>query len=466
MTFNFTDSVNQYFDGAVEQLGLDPYLAHKIKVCNATYTVKFGVQLRGKLKTFVGYRAVHSDHIEPVKGGIRFAPHITVEEVEALATLMTLKCALVDIPFGGSKGGLCINNSDWTQEERERITRRFAAELIKRNLLSPSQNVPAPDMGTGPLEMAWIADQYRRTHNNDINAMACVTGKPISHGGIDGRTEATGLGVYFATMAFLRSEVVNRQDFPAPAARGLAVVIQGFGNVGSHAAKYFANDGARITAVGDHDIMVRNDAGLDVGALQAHLKSTGSIAGFVGAESFGQPADVFAVPCDILIPAAIEGAITEENVYQINTKLVVEAANGPMTPFAEMALAAKGVPVIPDLFANSGGVIVSYFEWVKNLAHMRFGQLQRRREQSLTSRLLSELERHTRTGFDDNFRDQMRDGPTERRLVESGLEDSINATFQRIVERQRAHSTTISMRTAAYMIAIASVADRYQTMGL
>lgn len=466
MEFQFTEAVNRNFDGAVNLLGLDQHLAHKIKVCNGSYAVRFGVKLRGKIHTFEGYRSVHSDHIEPAKGGIRYAPDVTQDEVDALAALMTLKCALADLPFGGAKGGLRIRNADWSIDEREAITRRFASELARRGLLSPSQNVPAPDMGTGPLEMAWMADQYRRTYGTDVNAMACVTGKPLSHGGIEGRTEATGQGAYFATLAYLGSDIADRTSFPRSDVQGLRVVVQGFGNVGYHVAKYFTENGARVIAVGDHDGYVRNDRGLDVAALRVHCDSTGSITNFAAAETSPTAGEVLFIPCDVLIPAAIEGVITHENVARIDARLIVEAANGPMTPDAEDMLTARNIPVIPDLFANAGGVIVSYFEWVKNLSHMRFGHLEKRREQSLNGKMIEEMELRGGGNVDDSFRTMMLEGPTERRLVESGLEDSMNATFAKIVAIQLHHPQRISMRTAAYMSAIAAIADRYQTMGL
>lgn len=466
MTFHFLQTIDSHFDTAVAHLSLDPAIAHKIKVCNATYTVKFGVSLRGKLHTFEGHRAVHSDHIDPAKGGIRFAPDVTREEVEALAALMTFKCALADLPFGGAKGGLRITNSDWTQEERERITRRFAAELIRRDLLNPALNVPAPDVGTGPLEMAWMADQYRRTRSNDINADACVTGKPLSQGGIDGRVEATGLGVYYAIEAYLAMDDAEKTRQLTPEIAGKTVAIQGFGNVGFHAAHFLSAAGARIVAIGERDGTAFNPDGIDVAALKAHMTATGSISGFAGAAIDPDAESVLFTACDILIPAALEGTITEDNVDRITARLVVEAANGPMTPAAEANLLSRGIGVVPDIYANSGGVIVSYFEWVKNLSHMRFGHLQKRREQTFNTRMVEELERLGTFGLDDAFKQRLLEGPTERRLVESGLEESMKSMLARIVDVRRQKAYGISLRTAAYMLAIANVAERYKTLGL
>ena len=464
--FNFSAAVAQNFDSAISHLNLDAALAHKIKVCNSSYTVNFGVRLRGQMHTFEGHSAVHSDHVEPAKGGIRFSMAVTRDEVESLAALMSLKCALADLPYGGAKGGLKIDNSQWTVAEREVITRRFASELIRRGLLGPAQVVPAPDMGSGPLEMAWIADQYRRLNGGDLNASACVTGKPLSHGGIEGRNEATGQGVYFAILAYLKSDIADRWKFASSSLEGQRVAIQGFGNVGVHTAVFMAQDGAKIIAIGEHDGCVINENGLDIAALRQHLQATGSIRNFADAKTILDPEHILSVPCDILIPAAMEGVITADNVGKIDTKMVVEAANGPMTPEAEAELERRGVVVIPDLFANSGGVIVSYFEWVKNLSHMRFGHLQKRREQALNMKLVAELERQGGGAMDSKFREFMLEGPTERRLVESGLEDSIMLTFSKIVEMRKAHGNKISLRNAAYMIAINAIAQRYNTLGL
>ena len=237
---SFRDSVNQMFNQAVDLMDLPDGLKEKIRVCNATYTVRFGVRLRGEIHTFTGYRSVHSEHMEPVKGGIRYALSVNQDEVEALAALMTFKCALVETPFGGSKGGLCIDPNEWEEHELEQITRRFAYELIKRDLINPSQNVPAPDMGTSEREMAWIADQYQRMNTTDINGKACVTGKPLNAGGIAGRIEATGRGIQYALREFFRHpEDVILTNLEG-SLNGKKVIIQGLGNVGYHAAKFIS----------------------------------------------------------------------------------------------------------------------------------------------------------------------------------------------------------------------------------
>ncbi|HAD27872.1 MAG TPA: glutamate dehydrogenase, partial [Rhodobacteraceae bacterium] len=364
----FRESTNIMFNNAVELMQLPPGLVEKIRVCNATYTVRFGVRLRGDIQTFTGYRSVHSEHMEPVKGGIRFATSVNQDEVEALAALMTYKCALVEAPFGGSKGGLCIDPRKWDEEELERITRRFAYELAKRDLIHPSQNVPAPDMGTGEREMAWIADQYSRMNTTDINARACVTGKPISSGGIQGRTEATGRGVQYALQEFFRHPEDIKAAGMSGTLDGKRIIVQGLGNVGYHAAKFLSEeDGCKIIGVLEYNGCVTNPNGIDIEALKKHLIEHGSPDGFTGGKIHLADAPIMEMEADILVPAAMEGVVNLENAARIQTPLIIEAANGPVTSGADEILRKKGCVIIPDMYANAGGVTVSYFEWVKNL---------------------------------------------------------------------------------------------------
>ena len=382
----FRDSVDIMFTQAASLIEMPEGLEEKIRVCNSTYTVRFGVKLRGQIHTFTGYRSVHSEHMEPVKGGIRFADTVDQDEVEALAALMTFKCSLVEVPFGGSKGGLRIDPRNWNAEEMERITRRFAYELIKRDLINPSQNVPAPDMGTGEREMAWIADQYKRMHTTDIDGNACVTGKPRSSGGIAGRVEATGRGVQYALREFFRHpEDVAKTGLTGDLG-GKRIVVQGLGNVGYHAAKFLEEeDGARIVGIGERDGAIVNENGLNVEAVRHHMIETGGVRGFEGADYNESGATVLEQECDVLVPAALEGVINLGNVRRIKAPLIIEAANGPITAGANDVLRNAGCVIIPDLYANAGGVTVSYFEWVKNLSHIRFGRMQRVRKRRGTS---------------------------------------------------------------------------------
>ena len=398
---SFRESVDLMFNRAVSLMDLSPGLEEKIRVCNATYTVRFGVRLRGGIQTFVGYRSVHSEHTEPVKGGIRYAMGVNQDEVEALAALMTYKCALVEAPFGGSKGGLRIDPRAYEEHELELITRRFAYELIKRDLINPSQNVPAPDMGTGEREMAWIADQYARMNTTDINSRACVTGKPLNSGGIAGRIEATGRGVQYALREFFRHpEDVAKASLDG-SLDGKRIIVQGLGNVGYHAAKFLAaEDGSLITGIIERDGALLNPKGLDVEAVYQWISEHGGVKGFPEETYVADGTLVLEEPCDILIPAALEGVINLGNAHRIKAQLVIEAANGPVTAGANDILCDKGVVIIPDMYANAGGVTVSYFEWVKNLSHIRFGRMQRRQEEARHQLLVDELERLDRYSGD------------------------------------------------------------------
>jgi len=468
----FKESVNLMFDRAVALMDLPPGLEQKIRVCNATYTVRFGVRLRGQVETFTGYRSVHSEHMEPVKGGIRYALAVDQQEVEALAALMTFKCALVEAPFGGSKGGLCVDPRKWDAHEMEQITRRFAYELIKRDLINPSQNVPAPDMGTSQREMAWIADQYARMNTTDINARTCVTGKPLNAGGIQGRVEATGRGVQYGLREFFRHPEDMAKAGLTGSLEGKRVIVQGLGNVGYHAAHFLqVEDGAIITGVIERDGALVSETGLDVEAVRAHIVETGGVKGFAGAEFVEHGAVVLEAECDILIPAALEGVINLKNASYIKAPLIIEAANGPITAAANDILVEKGCVVIPDLYANAGGVTVSYFEWVKNLSHIRFGRMQRRQEEARHQLVIDELERLSTSGGVDwklspGFKDKYLKGADELELVRSGLDDTMRTAYQSMREVWHSRDEVTDLRTAGFLVAIDKVAQSYTAKGL
>lgn len=463
----FLQSVEGYIDQAFTHLELPEGLAERIRACNSTYTVRFGVRLRGRMYSFTGWRSVHSEHIEPAKGGIRYDAAANADEVEALAALMSLKCALVDVPFGGSKGALCIDPKMWEVHELERITRRFTQELAKRNLISPGRNVPAPDMGTGEREMAWMADEYKRTGPSDIvNANACVTGKPLSRGGIAGRTEATGRGVQYAIHCYLRDlehqGIDGKRDLS-----GMRVAIQGFGNVGYHAAKFLSEeDRAKIICIVERDGFIFNADGLDVEAVHQHRVRTGSILGFENSTSSFDKEKGLEVECDILIPAAMENAIASENAGRIRAKLIAEAANGPISFRAEKTLLENGVVILPDLFVNAGGVIVSYFEWVKNLTHIPFGLMERRRRERRNSQITSALESMTGKAFPEEMRDEFLEGGREIDLVRSGLDDVMRGAYERMTTVLRQHQQIKDFRTAAYYIALKEIGDAYKAIGI
>ncbi|ARE82444.1 putative glutamate dehydrogenase [Roseovarius sp. EC-HK134] len=469
---SFRESVDLMFNRAVALMDLPPGLEEKIRVCNATYTVRFGVRLRGQIHTFTGYRSVHSEHMEPVKGGIRYAMGVNQDEVEALAALMTYKCALVEAPFGGSKGGLRLDPRQWEEHELELITRRFAYELIKRDLINPAQNVPAPDMGTGEREMAWIADQYKRMNTTDINYRACVTGKPINAGGIQGRVEATGRGVQYALHEFFR----HPEDIAAAKLSGTLdgkrVVVQGLGNVGYHAAKFLSEeDGCLITGIIERDGALVDAKGLNVEAVRNWIARHGGVEGYPEGQFVKEGAKVLEQACDILIPAAMEGVINLSNAAQIKASLIIEAANGPITAGADDILRQKGTVIIPDMYANAGGVTVSYFEWVKNLSHIRFGRIGRRQEEARHQLLVTELQRLNR-GLGDawemspDFKQKYLKGAGELELVRSGLDDTMRTAYQSMREVWHSRQDVTDLRTAAYLVSIAKVAASYRAMGL
>ena len=461
----FLASVDAIYDRAAALMNLPSGLAHQIKTVNSTYKVSFGVRLRDQMFTFTGFRSVHSEHLEPVKGGIRFAPNVNQEEVEALAALMSYKCALVDVPFGGSKGGLIIDPKNWQKNEIEQITRKFTQELAKRDLIHPSQNVPAPDMGTGESEMAWIADEYRKLYPTELNALACVTGKPVSKGGIHGRTEATGRGIQYAIREFFRHSDDVKSTGLSGTIEGKTISIQGLGNVGYHAAAFLSQeDGAKITSVIERDGSIVDNKGIDIKALHTHMKETGGVSGFNGFTNKSK--EILERQCDILIPAALEGVINLSNASKLKTKLIVEAANGPITFEADDLLRRKGITIIPDLYANAGGVTVSYFEWVKNLTHMRFGRMQRRETEHRNSLLINSIENITGKEFSKKVRSNITKGPKEIDLVRSGLDDTMREAYIVISSKRKSDPKIIDLRTAAMITALEKITQSYLSSGL
>jgi len=460
---SFLESVNLMFDRAASLVPMPPGLDEYIKRCNAVYQIRFPVKFRDGIKVFRGWRAVHSGHRLPTKGGIRYAPIVHQDEVEALAALMTYKCALVNVPFGGSKGGLRFNPRAHDSEDLERITRRFARELIARGFISPSRNVPAPDMGTGAREMAWIADTYVDQHPDDINAIGCVTGKPTTQGGISGRTEATGRGVQYALREFFRHpEAVKEAHL-----EGKRVVVQGLGNVGYHAAKFLSEeDGALIIGIIEHDGAIVSDEGLPVEEVAQHLRQTRGVKGFPGARYVAEGLSVLESECDILIPAAMEGQITGENAPRIKAPLIAEAANGPVTFRADEILRAAGKVMIPDVFLNAGGVVVSYFEWIKNITHMRFGRMERRFDEAKSALAVDVLEEMIGKPIPEDHRGRMLHGANELDLVRSGLDDTMRLAYQEMDEAMRAHNEIPDLRTAAFFVAIEKIATAYQEVGV
>ncbi|HHL39884.1 MAG TPA: Glu/Leu/Phe/Val dehydrogenase [Deltaproteobacteria bacterium] len=463
----FRTSVDRMVDKAMRIKGLEKGVADAIKGCNAVLKVNFPVEIKGRIEVFHGWRAVHSIHRLPAKGGIRYAPTVEQNEVEALAALMTYKCAIVDVPFGGAKGGLEIDPRRYTRDEMQRITRRFTREMATKGFLSPATNVPAPDMGTGQREMAWIADTYKHLYPEDINYVACVTGKPVHFGGVRGRVEATGRGVQYALREFFR----HRDDVKAANLGGglgdQRIIIQGLGNVGYHAAKFLSEeDGARIIAVIERDGALVNEDGLVIEDIHRYMVENGGVRGFPGASYVEDGRKVLEADCDILIPAAVEGVIDEENAPRIKARLVAEAGNGPVTFDADRILNDRGIAIIPDAYLNAGGVIVSYFEWVRNLGHIRFGRMARRAEEMRGFHIIRALEETTGKKMPDWVFRELNRGYDELDLVRSGLDDTMRLAFQHIREVKNSYPNVNDYRTAAYVIAIEKIAVSYLDIGV
>jgi glutamate dehydrogenase (NAD(P)+) len=464
---HFQKSVNRMVDQAVHAMNLETDIAEAIKVGTDVLQVTFPVTIRGKVELFSGWRAVHSTHRLPVKGGIRYAPQVDQQEVEALAALMTYKCAIVDVPFGGSKGGLKIDPSKYDRDELQLITRRFARELANKGYLGPALNVPAPDVGTGQREMAWIADTYKHLYPNDINHIACVTGKPVEHGGIRGRTEATGRGVQYALREYFRHpQEVKRANLQGTL-EDKRIIVQGLGNVGYHAATFLAReDQARIIGIIERDGALINEQGLDVEAIYHFKNDTGGVKDYPDATYISDGNSVLEHDCDILIPAALEGVIHAENAANVKAPLIIEAANGPITFQADLILNAKGTIIIPDAYANAGGVIVSFFEWVRNLSHIRFGRLERRFDESRGKHIIDAIESTSGSAVPSWIAEQLNRGADEFDLVRSGLDDSMRIALQEILEIRNEYEKVDNLRTAAFVIALNKLARSYLDIGI
>ena len=464
---SFLESVNASFDLAANALELPKGLARQIRTCNAVCEMKFGVELDDGYEIFTGWRATHSEHALPAKGGIRYAPFADQHEVEALAALMTYKCSIVNVPFAGSKGALCIDPKKYSLKELEHITRRFAQELDKRGLLGPGVNVPAPDMGTGQRMMSWIADEYQQLHPNEINARACVTGKPVHFGGVQGRIEATGRGVQYGIQEFFRHKDDVQKAGLSGSLEGKKIIIQGLGNVGYHAAKFLEEeDGAKIIGIIERNGAIIDDSGLSTEDVYQYKLEHGEIHGFPSGSFIEDGNLVLESPCDILIPAAMEGVITKLNADRIQAQVIAEAANGPITFDADQILNRKGVFIIPDAYLNAGGVTVSYFEWLKNLSHVRFGRMERRFNEAQGANIIKLIESSVDKPLDPKAKAELMKGPDEITLVRSGLEDTMCEAYQEIKEMHLSNAKIKDRRTAAFALAIRKVADIYDSMYL
>lgn len=464
--YSFFDAVCKSFDKAAQYTKFDDGILEQIKQCNSVLRMHFPVKIGDKVEVIKAYRVQHSHHKLPCKGGIRFSEMVNLDEVMALSALMTYKCAIVNVPFGGAKGGITIDPKKYSTYDLERITRRYTSELIKKKFIGPGEDVPAPDYGTGEREMSWILDTYMAMHPGEVEALGCVTGKPVTQGGVKGRREATGLGVFFGIR-----EVCNNQEVMAKLGLsiglvGKKIIVQGLGNVGYHSAKFFQEGGALVVGLAEFEGSIYNENGLDVEAVFQHRKKTGSILDFPGATNLKKNTDALEAECDILVPAALENVINAENADKVKARIVGEAANGPLTPEADEILMNKGVLVVPDMYLNAGGVTVSYFEWLKNLSHVSYGRLERRFMENQNANIVSQIESMTGNIISDEQKKLIVHGPDEIDLVRSGLEDTMIKATNEILDCWKQNPEIRDMRTAAFVVAINKVGTSYMELGI
>ncbi len=464
-TYKFYEQVNKNFDKAAKYTRFDKGILSQIKMCNTVYHISFPIRRdNGDVEVVEGWRVEHSHHKMPTKGGIRYSHKVDEDETMALAALMSYKCAIVDVPFGGAKGGVKISTREYSVSELERITRRYTFELIKKGFIGPGIDVPAPDYGTGAREMGWILDTYRQM-KDDMNAEACVTGKPISMGGIRGRTEATGRGVYFG----IREACSTKKDMDKlglePGVEGKTFVVQGLGNVGYHASLYMTEAGAKMIGVSEMEGAIYDPKGIDLKALVEYRKETGSIIGFGTSKELPSNKDIFSQECDILIPAALESQITGDNAHEVKAKIIAEAANGPTTADAHDILKDRGALIIPDSYLNAGGVVVSYFEWLKDIQHVRYGRMNKRFDEGSLMKIVKELEGISKKDYSQEDLARLTHGAEEYDLVDSGLEETMITAYQQIAEIRNEHGLD-DLRTAAFINAINKIGIMYEQMGI
>ncbi|MEM1320446.1 MAG: Glu/Leu/Phe/Val dehydrogenase [Bacteroidota bacterium] len=463
----FLDSVNRNFDKAAAHSGLPKGLLAQIRACNSVYQMRFPVKIGNEYQVIEAYRVQHSHHRAPTKGGIRYSQKVTQEEVMALATLMTYKCAIVDVPFGGAKGGVKISPREYNAAQLQKITRRYTAELIRKNFIGPGIDVPAPDYGTGAREMAWILDTYTTFRGNEIDAAGCVTGKPVSQNGIRGRTEATGRGVFYA----LKEACSYADDMKVlglePGLEGKTMAIQGLGNVGQHTGLICQNEGGvKVICVAEYDGAIYSENGIDIKALLKYKKEKGSILGFPGTKTMENRKKVLEVDCDILVPAALENQIRVDNADRVKAKIIAEAANGPVTADAEEILLKKKIMIIPDMYINAGGVTVSYFEWLKNLQHHRFGRMEKQYNQQVFERFVDLVEGKTGKVIGAKEKQFLTKGADEIDLVRSGLQETMNNAYQQIREIYKRRKKVEDLRTAAFLSALNKISSDYLALGV
>src|SRR5688572_2705123 len=465
--YSFFGAVERSFDKAAKFTKWSRGILEQIKACNAVYQMKFPIKRDdGSIEVMEAYRVQHSQHKTPCKGGIRFAAEVNQDEVMALAALMTYKCAIVNVPFGGGKGGIKISPKKYSVYELEKITRRYTAELVKKNFIGPGTDVPAPDYGTGEREMAWILDTYTSMRPGEIDAAGCVTGKPVTQGGVRGRREATGLGVFYGIREVCKMEEVMKKLGLSTGVEGKRVIVQGLGNVGYHAAKFFREGGAKLICLAEHDGAIFCEDGLNEEEVFQYKKKNGSIKNFPNTKFISTSAEALELDCDILIPAALENVINGENAPRVKAKIIGEGANGPLTPEADEIFIEKGTLVVPDMYLNAGGVTVSYFEWLKNLSHVRYGRMEKRFTENLNAHILGTIEELTTKKVSSRQREFIMHGPEEADLVYSGLEETMITATHEIMNLWKSNPQIPDMRTAAYVVAINKVATSYAELGI
>ncbi len=463
----FYESVQRNFDRAAAHTDIHPGLLQQIKVCNAVYQMNFPVKIGDSYQVIEAYRVQHSHHRLPTKGGIRFSHLVDQEEVMALAALMTYKCAIVDVPFGGAKGGVKISPRSYTPEELERITRRYTVELIRKNFIGPSIDVPAPDYGTGEREMAWILDTYQTFKGGEIDAAGCVTGKPVRQNGINGRTEATGRGVYYGLREVFNDEKLLAKLGATKGMAGKRMVIQGMGNVGSYTGLISQQEGdVKIIGLSEIEGTVYSEQGIDMQVALQYRKEHGTIIGLPGTVTLPDRGDWVAIDCDILVPAALESVITEENAHRVKAKVIGEAANGPITAEAADIIIKNGGIIVPDMYLNAGGVTVSYFEWLKNLSHMRFGRMEKRFNHNTYENIITTVESLTGKAVNEKERRFITRAADEVDLVRSGLEETMISSFHQIMDIYHGNKNVDNFRDAAFITALNKVANDYMTLGV
>jgi glutamate dehydrogenase (NAD(P)+) len=465
--YSFFENVEKSFDKAAKFTKWDTGILEQIKACNSVYRMRFPIKRdNGSIEVMEAYRVQHSQHRTPCKGGIRFSDAVDQDEVMALAALMTYKCAIVNVPFGGAKGGIKINPRNYSTYELEKITRRYTSELVKKNFIGPGIDVPAPDYGTGEREMSWIVDTYQSLKPGEIDAAGCVTGKPITQGGVQGRKEATGLGVFFGIREVCNMPDIMKKQGLSVGVENKKVIVQGLGNVGYYTTKFFREHGAIIICIAEFEGAIFNANGLNEEEVFQHRKKTGSVLDFPGATNIKKTNEALELECDILIPAALENVINGENAPRIKAKIVAEAANGPCTPEADEVFTKRGILAVPDMYLNAGGVTVSYFEWLKNLSHVRYGRLEKRFTENLNTHILSQIEGLTNKKVSDKERMLIMHGAEEIDLVHSGLEETMASATREIMEIWQSNPVIPDMRTAAYVSAINKVAISYVELGI